>query len=294
MNKNVYICNICNKNYKYRQSLSRHRVTKHPHFSSKKTENSSILLNFPQFSLKNPQFNINKNECEYCLKIFSRKDNLKRHLLICKVKIENNKKNLEFENIKEEIKEQLMDIIKKECKMHPKTLQKINKQLTQQTVNGDINNGTINNITNNYNIIQFGNENLLDLLTKKEQIMILDKKHQSLNHLIEYVHFNDKFPQFKNIAITNLKDNLAHMYDKTKNKFIAIKKDELLNTVIEMRMLDIEEFYNNNEDNLNKNTKKNIKKFLEKMTNDEPYFNYKKEDIKLLLYNNNKNDLLFL
>jgi transcriptional regulator NrdR family protein len=179
-------------------------------------------------------------------------------LKTCKVKLEK-EKNKDKIDIKEEIKEQLLEILKKECKMHPKTLQKINKQLMQQNNSGNINNGTINNI-NNYNIIQLGDENLLDVLSKKEQIMILNKKHQSLNHMIEYVHFNNNFPQYKNIAITNMKDGLAYMYDKDKNKFIAIKKEELLNTVIEMRMLDIEEFYSNNEDELDPKTKVNIKK----------------------------------
>ena len=122
--------------------------------------------------------------------------------------------------------------------------------------------------------------------------MILNKKHQSLNHMIEYVHFNNKYSQFRNIAITNMKDGLAHMYDKEKNKFIAIKKDELLNTVIEMRMLDIEDFYANNEDYLDQKTKTNIKKFINKMSKDETFYEFKKSDIKLLLYNNSDNDVI--
>ena len=40
----------------------------------------------------------------------------------------------------------------------------------------------------------------------------------SKRSLIECVHFNDKYPQFKNIAITNLKDNIAYKYDNIDNK----------------------------------------------------------------------------
>jgi hypothetical protein len=174
--------------------------------------------------------------------------------------------------------------------MHPNTLQKINKQLQQQNNSGNINNGTINNIT--YNIVQLGEENLSDVLSKKEQIKILNQKHQSLNYMTEYIHFNKKFPQFRNITITNLKDNLAHTYDKNKNKFIVLKKDELLNTVIEMRMLDIEDFYNNHQDDLDFRTKTNIKKFINKMANDDKYYDYKKSDIKLMLYNNTEPDMI--
>lgn len=38
-----------------------------------------------------------------------------------------------------------------------------------------------------------------------------------------------------------------------------------------MRMLDIEDFYNNHQDDLNTKTKNNIKKFIEKMSNDNNY-----------------------
>jgi hypothetical protein len=53
-----------------------------------------------------------------------------------------------------------------------------------------------------------------------------------------------------------------------------------------MRMLDIEDFYANNEDYLDQKTKTNIKKFINKMSKDETFYEFKKSDIKLLLYNN--------
>ena len=290
MNNNVYICNICNKKYQHRQSLSRHKLNKHKPNDTKIAPNDTKIA--PNDTKKH-QNNIIK--CCYCYKIFSRKSSLTRHVNFkrCKVKLEQDeiKENLEFEKIKEQMKDDIMEILKKECKMHPKTLQKINKQLQQQNNSGNINNGTINNnIT--YNIVQLGDENLSEILSKKEQIKILNQKHQSLNYMTEYIHFNKKFPQFRNIAITNLKDNLAHTYDKNKNKFIVLKKDELLNNVIEMRMLDIEDFYNNHQDDLDFKTKTNIKKFINKMSNDDKYYNYKKSDIKLMLYNNTEPDII--
>jgi hypothetical protein len=302
----TYSCKICDKKYKHRQSLNKHINTKHnPNISInddvyKPNINIKTYNDKPYISI-NTTDNIVDNDdffkCRFCDKKYMHYQSRWRHEKLCKdnLIVQNQKLKEEVENIKEQMKEQIMDILKKECKMHPKTLQKINKQLEQNQNNtncGIVNNGNINNITNNFNIIQLGEENLTEILSKKEQIMILNKKHQSLNHYIEMVHFNDKFPQFKNIAITNMKDDLAHMYDKGKNKFIAIKKDELLNTVIEMRMLDIEDFYNNNENDLDQKTKANIKKFIDKMSKDDKYFEFKKSDIKLLLYNNSDSDVI--
>jgi hypothetical protein len=302
MDKNAYICNTCYKKYKHRQSLYRHNKSCGKPKVNIYEASGKPKVNIYEASGK-PKVNIINNlnneddtntyyKCNFCDKKYIYKQSKYRHQKKCKnnLLVQNEKLKQKVEDIKEEIKEQLLEILKKECKMHPKTLQKINKQLEQNQNNTNC--GIINNGTINYNIIQLGDENLLDVLSKKEQIMILNKKHQSLNHMIEYVHFNNNFPQYKNIAITNMKDGLAYMYDKEKNKFIAIKKEELLNTVIEMRMLDIEEFYSNNEDELDPKTKVNIKKFINKITNDDKYFEFKKSDIKLLLYNNSDSDLI--
>jgi hypothetical protein len=302
----TFYCEICNKYYKSIQSLSNHKSRYHK--KSKPKVNIEDTIGKPKVNINhasgkpkvniyndinNEEDNIKYYKCNFCDKKYSYKQSKYRHQKSCKENflVQNEKLKQDVENIREEVKEQLIEILKKECKMHPKTLQKINKQLLQQNNSGNINNGTINNITN-YNIIQLGEENLLDVLSKREQIMILNKKHQSLNHYIEMVHFNDNFPQFKNIAVTNMKDNLAYMYDNRRNKFIAVKKDELLDTVIEMRMLDIEDFYNNNENELDTKTKANIKKFIDKMSKDNKYYEFKKSDIKLLLYNNSDSNVI--
>jgi uncharacterized C2H2 Zn-finger protein len=303
---NTFNCDICGKKYKHQPSLSRHKNTKHAPNDTKIAPNDTkiapndtkIAPNDTKIAPNDTKMHQNNIiKCCYCDNIFSRKSSLTRHINLnrCKVKIKQDemKENIEFKKIKEQMKDDIMEILKKECKMHPKTLQKINKQLQQQNNSGNINNGTINNNNNViYNIVQLGDENLSEVLSKKEQIKILNQKHQSLNYMTEYIHFNKKFPQFRNIAITNLKDNLAHTYDKNKNKFIVLKKDELLNNVIEMRMLDIEDFYNNHQDDLDFRIKTNIKKFINKMANDDKYYNYKKSDIKLMLYNNTEPDLI--
>ena len=101
----------------------------------------------------------------------------------------------------------------KQCKMHHQTFNKIQNQLT--------NNNEYNNCV--FNIVQLGQEDLVNTLSEKEQLKVLNKKYKSLNYLIDYIHCNDKFPEFNNVAITNLQNNIAYIF-KNKKRFIAKRK----------------------------------------------------------------------
>jgi len=245
--------------------------------------------------------------CYKCNKEFLRKDNLKRHEKTCKKNISEDEKellkntiikqteelnlikSLMIEQLKEqqkqeqqnqEMKKTLMELINKNCKVHPKTLQKINKQ-----INGDNNenNGTINNT---YNIIALGHENLTDVFSKKEKMAILKYKYCSLPHLVEYTHFNDKYPQFKNILITNTQNTLAYKFDNKKKKFITVNKNDLLDDIIDERMCDLSSFYDELENDLDEKTKEILEIVKEKIESDPAYKELKKKDIKLIIYNN--------
>ena len=147
-------------------------------------QNSTIL---PQNSTILPQKSI-IYLCNKCNKSLSRKDSLQRHIIICKNKI----KNFPIDIIKkehEDIKknnlvlntkfEQLLKIFK----IHPKTLQKINKQL----INNNINNGTINNnnITN-INIVKFGSEDISSISPYQSEVLkMLNRKFSSLEESLD-------------------------------------------------------------------------------------------------------------
>jgi uncharacterized Zn-finger protein len=167
-----------------------------------------ITIETPKSTPQNsvPNFiDTSKFYCEYCKKELSRKDNLKRHYSICELKNKYEKK-LEEENNKlkhenEELKKMMMELINKNCKVHPKTLEKINKNLGNgnSVVNGDHNNITtnsMNNSQNTINVIGLGNEDLTNILTEKQQLKVLREKHMCLDYLIKFVHFNDDYPQF--------------------------------------------------------------------------------------------------
>jgi hypothetical protein len=283
-------CNICDKYYKSQSSLCNHNKKFHP----KNPQKNTIITQKSTFLPQNNTniHNINKLICSYCSKKYSRTDSLNRHYKTCKVKIniemenielkkENEKLKINFQKEIDELKNQLKELMNKNCKIHYKTLQKINSQQNIQNQN---------NIQNNINIIGFNNENLIDLFTEKEKLKILGKKFNSLNYLIEYTHFNNKYPQLKNIKITNLKDNVAYKYDNKKNKFIATTKDELINDLVISRMTDIDEFQTEVFDKLSLKEQQIIKKMLDDFYDDEiKYSDNKKDEIKFIIYNNSEN-----
>jgi hypothetical protein len=182
----------------------------------------------------------------------------------------------------ENMKKELLTLMNKQCKVHPKTLQKINNTLLNNS-----NNTTTNNNIINYNIVQLGSENLDTVFSKNKQIEILKQKYQCLPYLIQQTHLNDKYPQYKNIMITNLQNNVAYKYDKNTNSFIAVDKTELLNEVVGARMDDIQTFFETLTDVLDAKTNDCVEKFLAKMNSREgEYYDAKLHDVKLMIYNN--------
>jgi hypothetical protein len=322
INKCTYICKICDKKYKSKQSLWNHNNKYHklickPQVSLNKTtsEKNETFVNHSsaKVSLNSEPINdekINGYSCEYCGISYLHRQSKYRHQIKCKNKTVNEERKLEqkeiinllMEQIKtqkeqlelfkekekenQEIKKTLLELINKNCKVHPKTLQKINKQLN---LNGDHNVINENNTINNtYNIIALGHENLTNVFSRKEKMAILKYRYCSLPHMVEYTHFNDKYPQFKNILITNTQNTLAYKFDNKKKQFITVDKNDLLEDIIDERMCDLSSFYDELENDLDEKTKEIIEIVKEKIDSDPAYKELKKKDIKLIIYNNRK------
>jgi hypothetical protein len=157
-----------------------------------------------------------------------------------------------------------------------------------------INNGTINN--NTVNIVKFGTENLNEILSQSEMMKILNRKMCSLEESIKMIHFNDDRPEFKNIYITNLKDQYAYIYNG--NKFIAVLKSDILEELVDNHIDNIEYSAEEYKEKLQKKTIEILDKFIEKMNNEEDEFvdkqhkksypnfkSYNINQIKLMIYN---------
>lgn len=168
-----------------------------------------------------------------------------------------------------------------------------------QNMNSNNNNVNSNNvIQHNYQILSLGNEDIVNVLTLEQKKQIMNSRLGSLEKLVEITHCGE-MNQFKNIIITNLKDNYAYRYDEQKGFFVTVTKDVLLDNLVMSRLMDIEVIYDElqSANKIDLKTKKLIQDFLDRMGNDDtPFFDsetkyenfktYKANNIKILLYNN--------
>jgi hypothetical protein len=241
------------------------------------------------FNKQNISNENNKYKCNYCSKTYKHFQSRWTHQQKCKINNntndnKNNKDEIEIlknENLEmRKEMENLKELLQNSLKIHPKTLNKINNQLNN-------NGGIVNNGTMNVQIVQLGHENLSEVLSDNQKINILNRQAMSINDLVEMIHTSNKYSQFKNVYITNILSNIGHKYDEKSKKFIAVNKNDLLNEILESRMFDIETFYNEIHPKMETKKANQIKKFIDRMTNDKDKIKgIKKEEIKLILYNN--------
>jgi len=302
-----YSCKQCNKNYSSYQSLWIHNKKFHKIICNKSKENVNIVKNNKDSSYL----------CKFCNKSFlykqSRCDHEKNY---CKLR---NQDLNEINKIKEEtkqkeldlkIKQEEADILRLKLKLQQNdkkdtvTLKKLNKLLMERNnriKNINSNNTTINNqqIINNIQLIGFGKEEIFETLSNQDKKLIMNSKYSSLDKLIEIVHCG-KYNQFKNIIITNMKDNYMYKYDEKQGRFILSTKIDVINSLIDYRVGDLEIIYNDllEKNKLDEKTKECIENFINKINNDESkytdydgkehdnYKQYKINEIKMLLFNN--------
>lgn len=251
-----YTCAQCGNNYKHRQSLHRHKTSCNGAQSSENVSNMSIPA---QDCFDNKK---SKLTCDNCDKEYKHIQSKNRHMKTCTGK----NYETEINNLKKLVNELLI---------------KVNNPVSEIN-NINSNNIINNNINNTINIVALGKENINELLSKAEKINILNKKANALPYMIEYMHFNNKFPQFKNIAITNSKSLWAHVYNVNEKKFQLVDKTELVEELIDYRVCDIEEYYTEYKDELEEPVQHKIEELLEhRGENTETY-----DKIKLLLFNN--------
>jgi len=268
-----FICKHCNKEYSSQSSRSNHIKIYHSVEIDKKA--ASIHQHKSSKISSSKKEEVGDFKCKNCDKIYNHYQSKWRHEKDCKVKkIEIDEKDFKIEKLEKEM-ENLKNMLQKALKIHPKTLNKINNQLN--------NNGTINNIT----IIQLGQENLSEILNTRQKKNILNRQAMSLNDLVDLVHVSGKYKEFQNVYITNLQSTFAYKFDEKANKFIAVNKNELLNDLVDSRMYDIEKFYEEICPDLEPHKAEQIKRFIDRMGDEEDELKgIKKEEIKLILYNN--------
>jgi hypothetical protein len=310
----IHSCNICNKQYASQSSLCNHNKKFHQNNVNTNVNNVNTNVNT---NVNNVNNNINKIiSCDKCNKIFTSRQAKSLHIKkYCKIfnneleKLdkENKQKELELLLKKEEAKIlQLKLKLQKADKVDNITLNKLNKMLLKH--NNRIKNSTINshnnsnntiNVQNNFQLVGFGKEEITELLTNNEKKLIMNSKYGCLEKLIEIVHCG-KYSQFKNVILTNMKDNYMYKYDDSKGCFVLGTKSEIMNTLVDGKLFDLDVIYNDllEKNKIDEKTKNCIEDFVNRIHNNDEKFtdiegkqhddykHYKISEIKLLLFNN--------
>jgi hypothetical protein len=295
-----YRCELCEKIFSSVFSLSNHKRLYH---ENEKDDRRA----------KNKEDNM--YYCRFCDKKYKHYSSRTKHEKKCKP-IENPLEQVLQENIQikeeaEQIKAErdaykdkiikLQDKLIKTTRLTTKSFKALNKILMEKSyMNQSNNTNSLNTITNNHNntlqICTLGSEDILNVLTEQQKRQIINAKFKSLDKLIEITHCGS-YNQFKNILITNLKDEFAYKYDGSKGFFVTVKKNDIITDMLDYRIYNINEIYDEIENGIDENTKTVIRRFMEKCENDEPfeddngtrypnYKEYKKDCVKILLYNN--------
>ena len=271
----VVLCKYCNKEFSSYQSRCNH---------IRKFHNDKKSLNDNDTSLSVIKCQLDKStikyKCKKCNGDFSTRQSKWFHEKKC------SKDNSELIELKKE-----NEMIKKQLKIHPKKLQKINKQLHNEGTIGAIGN---NNVIHN-TFVKFGDVKFENVLDEKQILSILNKHFLSLEESIKMVHFNDKLPEYSNIYITNMRDNVAYIFNG--KQFIKINKNEAISKLISNHTDEISYVYDDNKDKLKSKIAKRVDAFLDLLNNDDEYVDvynkkydsykaYKMEDIKRLIHDN--------
>lgn len=276
-----YFCVTCNFSSKLKSNYQRHLNTnKHKKRINLLGNNSFSNGKKPSKFTPNPSKIPKKPSeippkpskiyvCEHCNKEFSRKDNLKRHML---ARCKGSNEDVDYKQMFYEMKHELLKE-KQEFK------QQINILLDKVG-------NTTNNITQNIQLNSYGNEDMSHI-TDTLKTQMLKIPFGMIPKMIEAVHFNDDKPENKNIALSNVRDNKIKIF--TNDKWVYKDKEETINDLVEGKYFILDNHYKNIEDKttFDVQEQQTIDKFKTYFREGDKNFVEKlKKDCELLLLNN--------
>ena len=218
---------------------------------------------------------MNQNEvlynCIHCNKIFKTFSNKRRHELHrCKQNNSPKTEKLSMELIS----------IKKEKKMLYKQIEKLIDKAGDTTINHNNNNSKHINIKLN----SYGSENLSHI-TDSFKTELIHGPYGMISKMIEQVHFNPDFPENKNIAITNKKENRIKIFSGA--KWIYKDKTDTINDLLDGKYFILDTHYENVCDKINGKTKSIYEQFRQFFDEkDDELHEQLKKECELTLLNN--------
>ena len=256
-----YKCTHCIKQYTTYASLWTHNKHHHP------------INTINKINICNKQYN-----CSKCNKKYGYNQSKKIHEKTCigsgivnnqLTSIELEIEKTKLEQIKMQIK--LQKMLQKSSQINATTIKAINKMLIART---PIINITTTNNNNNY-FVGIGKEDVLKTISDAEKWEILNSGMDSLENIVNIVHCGN-YGKFHNALIMNLKDNTAYRFDDKLGYFVLSNKKELIDELVNSRIIDIENIYNTFSTELlhkqNENTNRYIQRFIESINNEDTEF----------------------
>ena len=310
----LYKCNLCNFSTNIKTHYNRHLNTlKHINNVYNSTNNShtiqtnqsmsqnnpQIIQNNPQIIQNNPQIiqdestNLellesteNNLKCQYCSKLFTLETNRIRHELHrCKENPNIIMKNGTRINLND--KKKLVSII---------------ENLFDKYAGDTINNNNNMNNTNSYNNIDNSTNNTIILnnygqedishITDKMKMSYLKLPYDSIQKMIEQVHFNNKKPENRNIEIPNKKHKIIKVYKD--DKWAYRDRGEIIKDLIHINYDRLDEYYEGGaKDKMSDKHNKRYKKYQHLFDNDDKnLIDTIRRDVELLVLSANIQQML--
>jgi len=271
----VFVCNICNRNFKRKDYLQKHKERKFPCKSmvnaticnpSIKTANQKPAENQPETSQKPAGESVDTlevvkpYECDHCSRSFTHYNSLSRHKtrLRCKKmsntemnKIIKKTNNIVTNNPNNSINLTNSNILNNS---NNNSNNIINNNSNINNINNTINNNTNTNNNNNItiNINPFGEENI-DSITEKEKIHVLNNLYLAMPQAMKMIHYD--IPENRNFFISNKREKkYITVFDGTHATYdnSTRVKDKICSKVMNY----LEEWFNTYQLKLLKNKKK--------------------------------------
>ena len=240
---NYFECIICNYKTIRKNDFNKHLNTKKHKINENKKEvksekvaptphkSTQIHTNSGPAPHKSTQIHtklVQNLTCEFCGKKFKRSDSLFRHT----------QKYCKMNKMKQKEK-MLIQQLEKNEKEHKEEKQKLYDYI-DKLIDKTGNTYNIEQQNNQINLNNFGHEDISHL-TDKFMSKIISIPYVGVQKLIEKVHFNNKKPENKNIALTNKKEKMIKIYKNNKWKYK--NREEIMDEIINTNYTRMDDFY---------------------------------------------------
>ena len=174
------------------------------------------------------------NECLFCNKKYSNVTNLNKHHKICSKKLIDDDNKIQIEELKNTLEKKYEERLEELKKMFEDKYTEFEKKITlSKSANITVNDNSItNNTTNNvFNIFSVGKEDL-SRLSKEEIIKICTSGTYYPIVAAEIIHCNEKYPEFQNFLIPNLRSNTGFV--KINDNWESRSHDEIFRAILKV------------------------------------------------------------